>query len=157
MGYVHGEAFVGGFGRAPMKKKNRFPLFEKKCCCQATSQRTASSISEMKFRNKRIFVKRDDELSQNGVTGNKVRKFASLNSPGALSGVNAIVYVTAARNPMQMLALAKHCKPQLYTIRLHYSAGPGPNCYSGGKTFRLRYVLGCCTYSYHRLISRNHS
>ncbi len=73
-----------------------------------------SENSQLDFRyevpQQKNFVKHEDELSQRGATENKVRKFASLNSPGALSGINAIVsYGGAQSNTMLALAnIANH-------------------------------------------------
>lgn len=61
-----------------------------------------SKISSIIFRNRRVFVKRDDKLILNGVRGNKARKFASLSD---LKGIDGIVSYGGAQSNA-MLALA---------------------------------------------------
>lgn len=63
-------------------------------------------ITEIEFRGRRFFVKRDDTLSISGLTGSKARKFRSLTLPGALDGIDVIASFGGVQsNAMRSLAL----------------------------------------------------
>lgn len=60
------------------------------------------------FRGRRVFIKRDDVLKRDGMTGSKARKFAALAAPDALNDVACVASYGGAQSNA-MVALANLC------------------------------------------------
>lgn len=67
-----------------------------------------TKLSEIQFRGRTIFIKRDDELHFNGVTGSKVRKFHRLINDRNMENFDCVISYGGAQSNA-MLALASLC------------------------------------------------
>ncbi|CAN8066406.1 unnamed protein product [Agarophyton chilense] len=104
----------------------------KSLCSVANSQRTLSPtpITPIKFRNRTIFVKRDDLLQVANVAGSKLRKFHSLFVENAIQRYDCIVSYGGAQSNA-MLALAYLCEH--FGKRFVYITRPTPQRISGSR------------------------
>lgn len=79
-------------------------------------------MTPMVFRNRRVFVKRDDTLEVCGILGSKVRKFSSLMQYGALRGVTHIVsHGGVQSNAMRSLAALANAREKQF---IYYTSRP---------------------------------
>lgn len=101
-------------------------------------------LSQITFRNRTIYIKRDDLLSHSSVQGSKLRKFWSLLSPASLLPHDLLVsYGGAQSNAMVSLAALAHfhSKPLVYITRpLPPGLCEGPGNFSRALSLGMKHI-----------------